>query len=119
MSSAWVVIYGSNTLVGFVAYIQVAIFWFVVSGLVETLGHMALVGIGFSRVVIWLEGCILARPSESEGVVVEVVGLDGAEVVGFDGAGVVGLDGAEVGDCPTQARGLDSLRGLLGIHPSS
>jgi hypothetical protein len=32
---------------------------------------------------------------------------------------VVGLDGAEVGDCPTQAHGLDSLRGLLGIHPSS
>jgi hypothetical protein len=32
---------------------------------------------------------------------------------------VVGLDGAEVGDCPTQGRGLDSLRGLLGIHPSS
>jgi hypothetical protein len=72
---------------------------------------MALAGVGFSGVIVWLEGCILGRPSESERVVAEVVGLDGAKVVG--------LDGAEVGDYPTQARGLDSLRAMPGIHPSS
>jgi hypothetical protein len=54
---------------------------------------MALAGVGFSRVVVWLEGCIIGRPGESKRVVAEVVGLDGAKVVG--------LDGAEVGDYPT------------------
>jgi hypothetical protein len=80
---------------------------------------MALAGVGFSRVIVWLEGCILGRPGESERVVAEVVGLDGAKVVGLDGTKMVGLDGAEVGDYPTQARGLDSLRAMPGIHPSS
>ena len=70
---------------------------------------MALAGVGFSRVVVWLEGCILGRSGENEGVVAWVVGLDGAEV-GLDGA-KVGLGGAEVDCCPTQAHGLDSLRG--------
>ena len=28
---------------------------------------MALAGVGFSRVVVWLEGCILGRSGESEG----------------------------------------------------
>ena len=59
---------------------------------------MALAGVDFSVGVERLEGCILGRSSENEGV----VGLDGAEV---------GLGRAEVGYCPTQARGLDSLRG--------
>jgi len=60
------------------------------------LGHKTLAGVGFSEVVVWLEGCILGRFGENEGV----VDLGGADV---------GLDGAGVGHCPTQARGLDSL----------
>ena len=61
---------------------------------------MALARVDFSMVVVWLEGCILGRSNENEGVVTGLVGLHGAEV---------GLGGAEVGCCPTRARGLDSL----------
>ena len=56
-----------HTLAGFVACIQVASFWFVISRLEEILGRMALAGVGFSRVVVWLEGCILGRSGESGG----------------------------------------------------
>ena len=62
-----------HTLVDFVVCIRVASFWFVISRLEEILGRMALAGVGFSRVVVWMEGCVLGRSGESRGV-----DLDGA-----------------------------------------
>lgn len=69
--------------------IQVASLWFELFGLGEILGHVALAGVGFCGVVVWLEGCILGRSSESEG-------WDGS--VDLDELEVVGLGVAEVGD---------------------
>ena len=56
------------------ACIQVASFWFAVSGLGEILGHMALAGVDFFVVgIVWLEGCTLGRFDGNE---VEVVAME-------------------------------------------
>jgi hypothetical protein len=66
---------------------------------------MALARVGFSGVVVWLEGCVLGRSGESVGVDLDGVGVDS--------------DGAVVDCCPAMARGLDYLRGLPITRPFS
>jgi hypothetical protein len=95
-------------LVDFVVCIQVASFWFAVFGLVGILDRMALGEVGFNGVAVWLGGCILGRAGENEVVVVEVVGLDGAEV---------GLAGAEAVSHTVRVGNSGRLGWRPGIHP--